>query len=135
MGDLRAMIGSARVGERRLLALVREYGAATVLAAIDEILDGAELQARAASGRGATGCYHGETILDDDGHEFRDIWIRATVTKRGDGLTIDLSDSHRQVTGFVNSSFPNTMSAVHVAFAYLIDPGRRRTPEPSGRSR
>jgi N-methylhydantoinase B len=33
------------------------------------------------------------------------------------------------VTGFVNSAFPNTMSAVHMAFAYLIDP---RTPKNSG---
>ena len=129
MGDLRAMIGSARVGERRLLALVREYGAATVLAAIDEILDGAKLQARGCVKTWRDGVYHGETILDDDGHEFRDIWIRATVTKKGDGLTIDLSDSHRQVSGFVNSSFPNTMSAIHMAFAYLIDP---RTPKNSG---
>src|SRR5437870_6260439 len=129
MGDLRAMIGSARVGERRLLALTADYGAATVLESVDEILDGAERQARACVATWRDGVYHGETILDDDGHEFRDIWIRATVTKRGDGLTIDLSDSHRQVTGFVNSSFPNTMSAVHMAFAYLIDP---LTPKNSG---
>jgi N-methylhydantoinase B len=129
MGDLRAMIGSARVGERRLLALTREYGAPTVLAAVDEILDGAELQARRCVKTWRDGVYHGETILDDDGHGFRDIWIRATVTKRGDALTIDLSDSHRQVSGFINSSFPNTMSAVHMAFAYLIEP---RTPKNSG---
>ena len=31
IGDLRAMIGSARVGERRLLALVESYGAKTVI--------------------------------------------------------------------------------------------------------
>jgi N-methylhydantoinase B len=48
MGDLRAMIGSARVGERRLLALVESYGAKTVIDAVDEILDGAERQARPA---------------------------------------------------------------------------------------
>jgi N-methylhydantoinase B len=129
MGDLRAMIGSARVGERRLLALIRDYGAATVLAAVDEILDGAELQARRCVKTWRDGVYRGESILDDDGHGFADIWIRATVTKRGDALTVDLSDSHPQVTGFVNSSFPNTMSAVHMAFAYLIDP---RTPKNSG---
>ncbi|PYN12442.1 MAG: 5-oxoprolinase, partial [Candidatus Rokuibacteriota bacterium] len=39
-GDLRAMIGSARVGERRLLRLVEEYGLSTVTAAVGEILDG-----------------------------------------------------------------------------------------------
>src|SRR4030095_16651169 len=73
--------------------------------------------------------YRGVTVLDDDGHGARDIPIRATITKKGDGLVIDLSESAPQVTGFVNSAFPNTMSAVHMAFAYLIDP---RTPKNSG---
>jgi len=68
-------------------------------------------------------------VLDDDGHGATDIAIRATVTKKGDGLTVDLSASDPQVTGFINSAFPNTMSAVHMAFAYLIDP---RTPKNSG---
>ena len=89
MGDLRAMIGSARVGERRLLALTADYGAATVLESVDEILDGAERQARACVATWKDGVYRGETILDDDGHEFTDIWIRATVTKKGDSLTVD----------------------------------------------
>ncbi len=129
MGDLRAMIGSARVGERRLLSLVASYGAKTVIDAVDEILDGAERQARACVRGWKDGVYRGETILDDDGHGARDIPIRATITKKGDGLVIDLSDSAPQVTGFVNSAFPNTMSAVHMAFAYLIDP---RTPKNSG---
>src|SRR5206468_954666 len=129
MGDLRAMIGSARVGERRLLALADEYGPKTVVGAVDEILDGAETQARACVRTWKDGVYRGESILDDDGHGTTDIWIRATVTKKGDALTVDLSDSHRQVDGFINSSFPNTMSAVHMAFAYLIDP---LTPKNSG---
>src|SRR3990167_1850535 len=129
LGDLRAMICSARVGERRVAALVDEYGAATVRGAVDEILDGAERQARACVRTWTDGVYRGETILDDDGHGTTDIHVRATVTKKGDGLTVDLTDSHRQVTGFVNSAFPNTMSAVHMAFAYLLDP---RTPKNSG---
>jgi N-methylhydantoinase B len=129
MGDLRAMIGSAKVGERRLRALLDEYGTKTVVGAVDEILDGAEKQARACVRTWKDGVYRGESILDDDGHGFTDIWIRATVTKKGDALTVDLSDSHRQVHGFINSSFPNTMSSVHMAFAYLIDP---RTPKNSG---
>src|SRR5260370_35518933 len=44
-GDLRAMMGSARIGERRLLKLVDDYGLETVLATIGEILDGAARQA------------------------------------------------------------------------------------------
>ena len=129
MGDLRAMIGSAKIGERRLRALLDEYGPPTVVAAVDEILDGAERQARDCVSTWKDGVYRGESILDDDGHGVTDIWIRATVTKRGDALVVDLRDSHPQVSGFINSSFPNTMSSVHMAFAYLIDP---RTPKNSG---
>jgi N-methylhydantoinase B len=129
MGDLRAMIGSARVGERRLLHLLDEYGTKTVTAAVDEILDGAERQARACIRTWKDGVYRGTSVLDDDGHGTSDIHIRATVTKQDDALTVDLGASDPQVTGFVNSSLPNTMSAVHMAFAYLIDP---RTPKNSG---
>ena len=128
-GDLRAMIGSARVGERRLLRLVDEYGLARVTAAIGEILDGAERQARDCIRTWKDGVFHGEALLDDDGHGEQDIAIRATVTKQGDSLLVDLSESHRQVTGFINSSWPNTMSAVHMALAYLLDP---RTPKNEG---
>jgi len=128
-GDLRAMIGSARVGERRLLKLVDEYGLATVTAAVGEVLDGAERQARACIATWKDGVFRGEAMLDDDGHGTTDIHVRATVTKRGDALEVDLSDSHRQVAGFINSSWPNTMSAVTMALAYLIDP---RTPKNEG---
>jgi N-methylhydantoinase B len=128
-GDLAAMIGSARVGERRLLALLDEYGAPVVGAAIDAILDGAERQARACIAEWKDGVYRGEAVLDDDGHAFRDVYIRAKVTKRGSDLTVDLSDSHPQVIGFVNSSYPNMRSAVAMALAYLIDP---ETPKNDG---
>src|SRR5512145_323599 len=113
LGDLRAMIGSARVGERRLLALAAEHGGAALLAAVDEILDSAERQTRACIATWRDGVYRGQSVLDDDGHGIEDIAIRATVTKRGDELVVDLTESRDQVIGFVNSSLPNTMSAVH----------------------
>ncbi len=128
-GDLAAMIGSARVGERRLHALLDEYGPPTTGAAVDAILDGAERQTRACIATWTDGVYRGEAILDDDGHRYRDVHVRATVTKRGSDLTVDLSDSHPQVVGFVNSSYPNMRSAVAMALAYLIDP---YTPKNDG---
>ncbi|HUG37717.1 MAG TPA: hydantoinase B/oxoprolinase family protein, partial [Candidatus Limnocylindrales bacterium] len=128
-GDLRAMVGSARIGERRLRRLVEEYGLETTLAALAAVLDGAERQARACIRTWRDGVFRGESILDDDGHGITDIHIRATVTKRGDDLVVDLTGSDPQVIGFVNSSFPNTMSAVHMALAYLLDP---RTPKNEG---
>ncbi len=128
-GDLAAMIGSAHVGERRLLALAGEFGWDVTLPAIEAVLDGAERQARAVIAEWADGVYFGEAMLDDDGHGTSDIHIRAKITKLGSDLTVDLSDSHQQVVGFVNSSYPNTYSAVVVAMAYLFDP---HTPKNDG---
>ena len=121
-GDLAAMIGSARIGERRLGQLLAEFGSATTHAAVAAVLDGAERQVRAIIAEWKDGVYEGEAFLDDDGHEFKDIHIRARITKQGSDLEIDLTDSHPQVTGFINSSYANTHSAVVVALAYLIDP-------------
>src|ERR687898_2538037 len=60
LGDLRAMIGSARLGERRLLRLVDEYGVETLTAAVGEILDSAERLARACVQTWKDGVYQGE---------------------------------------------------------------------------
>ena len=121
-GDLAAQIGSVRLGERRLQALVEDFGAEVVLAAGEIILDGAERQARAEVARWRDGVYHGEAYLDDDGHGRSDIAIRATVTVNGSDVEVDLSESDPQTTSFVNSSFANMRSAVAQTFAYLIDP-------------
>src|ERR1700726_1223795 len=128
-GDLAAMIGSAHLGEQRFLALAREFGWEVTQAAIEAVLDGAERQTRAVIAGWKDGVYKGEAILDDDGHKFKDVHIRATVTKSGSDLVIDLTDSHEQVIGFVNSSYPNMRSAVAVALSYLIDP---HTPKNDG---
>jgi N-methylhydantoinase B len=128
-GDLAAMIGSAHVGERRFLALANEFGWEVAKDAVEAVLDGAERQTRAVIAEWADGVYHGEAMLDDDGRGNDDIHIRATVTKTGSDLTIDLTDSHPQVASFINSSYPNMYSSVVVALSYLIDP---HTPKNDG---
>src|SRR5207253_2509031 len=128
-GDLNGMVGSARLGERRLLALAGEFGWTVTQQAIEAILDGAERQARAVIATWRDGVYRAEAILDDDGRGHDDIAIRATVEKRGSDLTVDLSASDPQVTSFVNSSYANMRAGVAAALAYLIDPD---TPKNDG---
>jgi len=129
IGDLNAMIGSARVGARRMEELVAEYGFDTTMAAIDHILESSEAQCRARIGDWADGEYHGEAFMDDDGHGIENIRIGAKVTVNGNDIEVDLSDSDPQVIGIVNSSYANTISSVHYAIAYLIDP---TTPKNQG---
>jgi N-methylhydantoinase B len=121
-GDLAAMIGSARVGERRLLAVLDEYGVDTARAAVEAVLDSAERRTRACIAAWKDGVYHGEAWLDDDGRGTEDIRLHATVSKRGSDLTVDLTECDPQVTSFINSSYANMRAAVAMALAYLIDP-------------
>jgi len=121
-GDLAAMIGSARVGERRLQALLAEHGVKDALAGVEAVLDAAERRTRACISEWKDGVYRGEAIIDDDGRGHRDLWIRAVVTVRGSDLTVDITDCHPQVTSFINSSYANMRASVAMALAYLIDP-------------
>jgi N-methylhydantoinase B len=122
-GDLAAQIGSARLGEQRLSFVIDEFGAETLTASVEAMLDAAERYARQIVSEWADGTYLGEAVLDDDGFDQTNIVIRARVTKLGSDVTVDLTESDPQVTGFVNSSHANTQSAVAMAFAFLLDPG------------
>lgn len=120
-GDLDAMIGAAHLGERSLRGLYRDFGAAVVGGAIEEILDGAERRTREIVETWPDGRYEGVAYLDDDGRDRTDVAIRASVTISGSDLCIDLTGSDAQSESFVNSPFANTQAAVAMAFAYLID--------------
>ena len=122
-GDLAAQIGAARLGEQRLASVIQEVGAETLAESVDAMLNAAERYARQIVLGWADGVYVGEAVLDDDGFDKTDIVIRARVTKRGSDVTVDLTESDPQVTGFINSSHANSQSAVAMAFAFLLDPG------------
>ena len=128
-GDLFAMIGAAHLGERRMQKLFAELSAPVVEAAIESVLDAAEVQARSVVETWKDGTFYGEAFLDDDGRGRTDIRIAAKVTKRGSDIEVDLSASDPQAHSFVNSSHANMHAAVAMAFFYLIDP---ETPKNSG---
>ena len=121
-GDLAAMIGSAKLCEKRLLALAGELGAARLLPAIETMLDGSERRARAIVSEWTDGTYFGEAFLDDDGRGRNDVAIRAKVTVKGSNVEVDLTASDAQARSFMNSSHANMQSACAEAFAFLIDP-------------
>ncbi len=131
-GDLAAQIGSVHLGERRLHDLIEEFAPDIIEQAAGAILEASEKQARAVISRWRDGVYNGEALLDDDGRGNQDIAIRATVTKQGSDLVVDLSGSDPQVASFLNSSYANMRSAVAMALAFLLDP---ETPKNDGSMR
>ena len=119
LGDLNAQIGSVLTAERRIRELVDHYSSDRLTRIVDGILDATEAQVRSFISDWPDGEYLGVSLVDDDGFDSELIPIRARVTVAGDTLTIDLSESASQVTGFINSAYANTRSLAHAAIMYL----------------
>ncbi len=118
-GDLSAMVGGCVVGERRLRALVDKYGAGTVARCVDYVLDYSENRLRGEIAKWPDGVYRGRSVLDHDFAGGGEVPVEATVTVKGSDLTIDLTGSHPQVAGFVNSVATNTISNIYSSLVAL----------------
>ena len=123
MGDLRAQVIAVKTGERRFLELVRRYGREEVAAAIDNIMDNSEAAARARTRTIPDGIYEAESFMDDDGYTVgQRVPIKVRVIKKGDEMTIDLSEISPQVQGFFNSGPSTGQSCAQVAYKCLTSP-------------
>ncbi len=121
-GDLRAMLGSTRIGMERVAALVEELDVEGALRYFDGILHHADRSVRAEIAGLPDGVYFGEDRSDNDCFELRDVVVRVRLEIAGDRVTVDFTGSDPQIRGFKNSSFGNTCSAVYTALASFLDP-------------
>ncbi len=121
LGDLKAMLGSVRVAERRLKELFEKYGERTMRDCMDYMIAYTERRFRAEIRRWPDGEYRGEAFLEHDCQGVEDIAIRVTVTVCGDALKIDFNGSDPQTPGFINSSMPNSYSYVFLTLSSMID--------------
>ena len=120
MGDLRAQIAAVNTGERRFQEMLKKYGCAEVLNAIESIFDQSEAAAREAVRAIPDGEYRAESFMDDDGVDMgKRVPIRVKVTVSGETMTIDLTDVSDQVRGFYNSGEAAGMACAQVAFKCL----------------
>jgi len=118
-GDLNAMVGGCIVGEQRLRELLTKYGVAAVVRSVDYILDYSENRLRSEIAKWPDGIYRGRSILDHDFAGGGEVPVEATVTVTGSSLKIDLTGSHPQVAGFVNSVATNTISNIYSSLVAL----------------
>ena len=123
-GDMRAQLAAVTIGERNLIALLDKYGKETVLLCIAELLNLAEQQMRKFIANIPDGTYRGSAVLEDVGHGFGDIEIKATVTVTGETMQVGLR-SPPQIPYFINSYAANSLSGVYLGvmmFAQLPPP-------------
>ncbi|WP_172652720.1 hydantoinase B/oxoprolinase family protein [Rhodococcus opacus] len=112
LGDLRALFGTLRVGETRLVALLEWYGIDAVKAGARYTLDLAEKRMRRAIELLPDGVWEGEEFIDDDAVTDEPIALRASVHKVGDSVEIDFSGSDRQPLGALTICWEETNRAL-----------------------
>ena len=101
VGDMEAQIKAAEIGAGRYLALVQQYGLATVNAAYEDLMDYSERLMRDAIRALPDGDYTATTYfdgyLDDPDPSRRELPITATIKVRGDNLVVDLTGTASQL--------------------------------------
>ena len=108
------------LGARRLDALIAEYGAETVRAALDALSDRAERLARAEIAALPDGLWEAGDFLDNDGISDQPLPIRVAVEIRGEDLTLDFTGSAPATAGPVNISRGTAIACVYVAIKHIF---------------
>ncbi len=121
-GDLKAMIGSLYVGERRVSELVQKHGLRKFIRLGDAIKDYSERRMRAELVDMPDGVYRFEDdVIDNDGITQDPARLKLAVTIEGDHVTMDYTGSDPQRRGPVNCTYGVTASATYNALLHLTD--------------
>lgn len=119
-GDLNAHLSALELGEQRMAALLDEYGAGVVGAALGELTDRAEAQMRAEIAGLPEGVWAEEDFLDNDGRVEQSLRIACAVTVRDGRLGIDFTGTSAACAGPVNISAATTIASVYVGLKHLF---------------
>ncbi len=122
IGDLRAQIGAAQLGVRRLKELIARHGVAAVRGAANYMIGYAARRFKEEVARWADGVYESDTWVDQDPKGNRDIHIHCTVTVKGSDLTVDFTGSDTRQDLQAYSTFGNTRGYVVAQLASMMDP-------------
>jgi N-methylhydantoinase B/oxoprolinase/acetone carboxylase alpha subunit len=121
-GDFRAMMGSLDLAERRVHALIADYGLGVVKDAAAELMAIAERRMRAELDAIPAGTYEFEDAIEDDGIGEGSYPMRLALTVGDGGVIADFTGSAPQAVGPVNAIYAVTASAIYNAFLHLTDP-------------
>ncbi len=123
IGDIRGQVGSGRLGEQRLLELVKKYGKEKIEACYARLFELSEQRLRGAIAEWKDGVFEAERLVDDDGIDLeKPVRIHVVVTKKGDSINFDFSKSADQTKGPANIRPPLAQAAAAYVLISLIDP-------------
>lgn len=110
--DLRAKVAAVQVIRRRLLEAFEEFGAQTVLDCMEDVIDYTERRLRARLAELPDGVWRHRGFIEfgDDIYA-----CRITMTKQGDHLTFDFSDTDDQAPAVINCALHGLRGGVLAA--------------------
>jgi N-methylhydantoinase B len=119
-GDLNGQLNALDLGERRLNALLDEYGDETISAALDALSLRAEKLMRANIAALPDGTYSCDDFLDNDGVTDSPLRIALDLTIAGDRMRLDFSRSAPPCDGPLNIAYSTTVASCYVALKHLF---------------
>jgi len=140
-GDMNGQVGAIDLGIKRMDALLAEYGAASVEAALGELRARAAKMMRANIADLPDGRYSAEDWLDNDGIVDEPLKIGLDITIAGDKMILDFSRTAKACAGPVNIAYSTAVAACYVALKHVfqdvpanagvLDPIEFKIPEDS----
>ncbi|PHP68908.1 hydantoin utilization protein B [Zhengella mangrovi] len=119
-GDLNGQINALDLGERRIHALIDDYGDGTVADCLGELKERAAQMMRAQIASLPDGTVSAEDFLDNDGIVDEPLKIALDMTIDGDRMVLDFSRSSPACAGPVNISRSTTIAACYVALKHVF---------------
>ncbi|GIK97779.1 MAG: 5-oxoprolinase [Alphaproteobacteria bacterium] len=121
--DMKAEIGACRVGERRVLELLKKYGRESFEAHKQALFEATRRMMEAEIATIPNGTYRGEGAVYYDGRnpgsEFK---VRVAITVEDRRIRFDYSQSDPQTNGFVNGTFTSSASATILTLLQMVNP-------------
>jgi N-methylhydantoinase B len=119
-GDLNGQINALQLGEKRMNALLDEYGDAKVAECMVELTARAAQMMRAQISNLPSGTVSAEDFLDNDGINDAPLKIALDLIIDGDRMVMDFSRSSPACAGPVNISRATTIAACYVALKHIF---------------
>lgn len=102
MGDLKALAGALNTGERKILAMVKKFGARGFMDGLDGLMDYAEHQAREILRSMPDGEYVFSDYADEDAVDGNPCRLKLTLTIKADEAILDFTGSDPQLGSSLN---------------------------------
>ena len=119
-GDMNGQLNALDLGERRVQALLKEYGEELIGSALDLLTARAKKLMRANIAGLPDGTYSYDDFLDNDGITDAPLKIALDLTISGETMRLDFSRSSPPCDGPLNIAFSTTVACCYVALKHIF---------------